>query len=83
MDGGLAIVDSAHTTAAEAAALLDYLGLYAPAEPVESETAATHMLYTTGSPDDFRTLAVRLFGEDLGVVTGADLSTEQLAASRY
>jgi len=80
VDGRLAVVDSAHTTAAEAAALLDYLGLYVPAEP---ETAATHTLYmyTTGSPGDFRALAARLFGEDLGVVTGVDLAAERLVAS--
>jgi len=82
VDGRLAVVDSAHTTAAEAAALLDYLGLYAPAEPVEPDIDATHTLYTTGSPADFRALATRLFGEDLGVIAGVDLAEQSKVESR-
>ncbi len=77
VDGRVAVVDSAHTTAAEVTAVLDYLSLYAP-----PGVAAAHHLYTTGSPDDFRRLAARLFGEDLGEVSHADLATEQVASSK-
>lgn len=58
----LAIVDSAHTTASETAALLDALGLRAPG------AAPRHCLYTTGSPAEFRLLAARLFHDGLGQV---------------
>lgn len=67
--GRLAVVDSAHTTAAETAALLDYLELCAPPGAV-----AAHALCTTGSPADFRRRAMRLFGEDLGHVAGVEMA---------
>jgi glutamate racemase len=67
--GRMQVVDSAHTTAAETAALLDYLGLYAP-----PGVDPAHTLYTTGSPKGFRRLATRLFGEDLGDVSKASLA---------
>lgn len=66
--GRLAIVDSAHTTAAETAALLERHGLRAPggARPLQR-------LYTTGSPDQFRRLAACLFAEDVGHVEGVQV----------
>ncbi len=71
VNGRMGVVDSAHTTAAETAALLDYLDLYAP-----PGATPAHTLYTTGSPEDFRRLAARLFGEDLGNVSHTDLAAE-------
>ncbi len=69
VDGRLAVVDSAHTTAAETAVQLDALGLRAPVG-----TIPAHRLYTTGSPAGFHELAVRLFGDDVERVEEVDLS---------
>ena len=66
--GRVTIVDSAHTTAAETAALLRQLDLRAP-----DGAAPTHCLHTTGSPAQFRHLATCLFGDDVGHVTGMRL----------
>lgn len=66
--GRLGIVDSAHTTGAETAALLERLDLRA-----RDGAAPAHRLYTTGSPRQFRRLAACLFGEDVGHVEGMQL----------
>lgn len=72
--GRLAIVDSAHTTAAETVALLDRLGLRAA-----PGAAAPNRIYTTGSPSEFRRLAARLFGEDVGPVEMAQVQAADVA----
>lgn len=75
--GRLNVVDSAATTAAETAALLDRLDLRAPRPTnvghAAPPTAPLRHLYTTGSPESFRRLAARLFGEAVGPVERVEL----------
>ncbi len=72
--GRLAVVDSARTTALAVAALLDRLDLRVP----HGQSAPPrHHLYTTGAPQSFHHLAVRLFGEVVGPVEQVSLASER------
>lgn len=78
--GRLTVVDSAGTTAAEVAALLDRRGLRAPAH---LGGPPRRRLYTTGAPESFRRLATRLFAAPAPVVEQVYLAsqTDNLAAA--
>jgi glutamate racemase len=67
----VAIVDSATATASALAELLGINGLEAPAT---SGGAPVHVQLTTGDPDRFLALAVRLFGESFPDVGQVDLA---------
>jgi len=63
---GVAVVDSAFTTALAVEDLLDALGARAPLD-----AASTHRVTTTGDVDAFVTVAGRLFGDALPAVESA------------
>lgn len=65
---GVAVVDSAFTTALATEDLLDALGARAPAG-----SAASHRVATTGSVDAFVGVARRLFGDRLPEVESVDI----------
>ena len=67
---GIAIVDSAASTASALAELLDINGIEAP----DDGTPATHLQLTTGDAARFGDLAGRLFGADFPDVTAIDLA---------
>ena len=77
LDASVAVVDSASSTAAETAAVLERLDLCAPAG-----SSPHHRLFTTGSPSEFRFLATRLFGEDFGSVEAVQLAAFPAPALR-
>ena len=84
----IAIVDSATATASALSELLIVNGLEAPGttrgtaadaglagheRPDETPAAPTRRLATTGDPERFRDLAVRLFGPDVAAVESVEL----------
>ena len=66
---GIAVVDSAFTTALATEDLLDALGSRAPGSP----EPAAHRVVTTGDEGAFRAVAERLFGDSLPGVEAAEL----------
>jgi glutamate racemase len=66
--GGVAVVDSAFTTALAAEDLLDALDARAP-----SDSPPTHRVATTGSVDAFVSVARRLFGDRLPDVESVEI----------
>jgi glutamate racemase len=68
---GVAVVDSAFTTALAAEDLLDALGARAP-----QGTGAEHRVASTGDIDAFRRVAPRLFGASLPAVEAAELTAD-------
>ncbi|GAC1430332.1 MAG: glutamate racemase [Chloroflexota bacterium] len=90
--GRLALVDSAHTTAARVRELLAERGSLAgpAAGTMESAEGAApfapaHLLYTTGEPEEFRALAARLFQLAVHDVRHAALAADEMATynARY
>ncbi len=71
--GGVAVVDSAFTTALAAQDLLDALGARAPADGDSREPVA-HRVATTGDVESFRGVAHRLFGDALPRVEAVELA---------
>ena len=70
---GVAVVDSAFTTALATEDLLDALGARAPAAG-DGHAPVAHRVATTGDVDAFRVVASRLFGESLPSVEAAELA---------
>jgi glutamate racemase len=70
---GVAVVDSAFTTALATEDLLDALGSRAPAEG-DGRGPIMHRVATTGDVDAFRAVAQRLFGDALPRVEAAELA---------
>ena len=70
---GVAVVDSAFTTALATEDLLDALGTRAPAA-ADGRAAVAHRVATTGNVDAFRVVAQRLFGDALPRVEAAELA---------
>jgi glutamate racemase len=70
---GVAVVDSAFTTALATEDLLDALGARAPA-PGDGSAPVAHRVATTGDADAFRLVARRLFGDALPRVEAAELA---------
>jgi glutamate racemase len=73
---GVAVVDSAFTTAVAVEDLLDALGLRAPAGRGGVRVA------TTGPVAPFRTVAARLFGDALPETESVDLAPAATSADR-
>lgn len=67
---GIAVIDSASATASALASLLEVHALGTP-----DSGPGRHSLLTTGDVDAFASTAVRLFGEDFGVVDEVTLAT--------
>ena len=70
---GVAVVDSAFTTALATEDLLDALGARAPV-PGDGGAPIPHRVATTGDADAFRLVARRLFGDALPRVEAAELA---------
>ncbi len=70
---GVAVVDSAHTTALATEDLLDALAARAPSGAGDGAAPAGHRVATTGDVEAFRVVASRLFGESLPRVEAAEL----------
>jgi glutamate racemase len=71
---GVAVVDSAFTSALAAEDLLDALGARSPADPGEPLTGGGNRIATTGDVAGFSTVAERLFGERLPLVEAAEVA---------
>jgi glutamate racemase len=72
--GGVAVVDSAFTTALAAEDLLDALGTRAPSDGGDGSAPIAHRVATTGDVEAFRVVARRLFGDSLPRVEAAELA---------
>jgi glutamate racemase len=70
---GVAVVDSAFTTALAAEDLLDALGARAPAAG-DGRAPVARRVATTGDVDAFRVVAARLFGASLPSIEAAELA---------
>ena len=70
---GVAVVDSAFTTALATEDLLDALGTRAPAG-ADGRAPVAHRVATTGDVEAFRVVAQRLFGDALPRVEAAELA---------
>jgi glutamate racemase len=71
---GVAVVDSAFTTALATEDLLDALGSRSPADPAEPLADGANRIATTGDVAAFSTVAERVFGARLPVVEAAEVS---------
>jgi glutamate racemase len=70
----MAVIDSATATASALASLIEVHALGTP-----HRTPGRHRMITTGDVDAFRTTALRLFGDGLGVVESLALGTVAVA----
>ena len=71
---GVAVVDSAFTTALATEDLLDALGARASSGGGDGSAPVAHRVATTGHAEAFRVVAERLFGDDLPRVEAAELA---------
>ncbi|HET7520695.1 MAG TPA: glutamate racemase [Candidatus Limnocylindria bacterium] len=71
---GVAVVDSAFTTALALEDLLDALGARSAADPDEPMTDGSNRIVTTGDVAAFTTVAERVFGARLPAVEAADVA---------
>ncbi len=69
---GIAVIDSAHATAAALAVVLEVDGIGAPADQVPA-----HSLFTTGDVEAFRRTTALLFGDPAPAVGSVRLPAEQ------
>ena len=70
---GVAVVDSAFTSALAAEDLLDALGARSPADPQEPLTSGSNRIATTGDVAAFSAVADRVFGARLPLVEAAEV----------
>jgi glutamate racemase len=71
---GVAVVDSAFTTALATEDLLDAMGARGPADPGESLTGGANRIATTGDVRAFSAVADRVFGARLPLVEAAEVA---------
>jgi glutamate racemase len=71
---GVAVVDSAFTSALATEDLLDALGSRTPADPAESLSGGANRIATTGDVHAFSTVADRVFGARLPLVEAAEVA---------
>ena len=70
---GVAVVDSAFTSALAAEDLLDSLGARSPADPAEPIMSGSNRIATTGDVAAFSAVAERVFGARLPLVEAAEV----------
>lgn len=70
---GVAVVDSAFTSALAAEDLLDALGARSPADPAEPIMSGSNRIATTGDVAAFSAVAERVFGARLPLVEAAEV----------
>ena len=73
LGAGVAVVDSAFTSALAAEDLLDALGARSPADPAERIMSGSNRIATTGDVAAFSAVAERVFGARLPLVEAAEV----------